>query len=158
MLGFPDKNNLTANLQIRLNLQNKAKFLKQTSQILVDKYNSDIPNTVNELVKLPGVGPKMAHLCMNVAWGVVSGIGVDTHVHRITNRLKWTRKPTKDPEKTRIALEEWLPFELWDEINLILVGFGQTICTPVSPKCDKCANNGICPSANVKKPKSKGKK
>ncbi|XP_055716136.1 endonuclease III-like protein 1 [Phlebotomus papatasi] len=138
--------------------RNKAKFLKQTSQILVDKYNSDIPNTVNELMKLPGVGPKMAHICMNVAWGVVSGIGVDTHVHRITNRLKWTRKPTKDPEKTRIALEEWLPFELWDEINLILVGFGQTICTPVSPKCDACANNAICPSANVKKPKSKGKK
>ncbi|XP_055677714.1 endonuclease III-like protein 1 [Lutzomyia longipalpis] len=138
--------------------RNKAKFLKQTSQVLVEKYNGDIPKTVEELIKLPGVGPKMAHICMNIAWGVVSGIGVDTHVHRITNRLKWTKKPTKEPEKTRIGLEEWLPFELWDEINLLLVGFGQTICTPVAPKCGECANSGICPSANIKKPKSGAKK
>ena len=60
-------------------------------------------------VKLPGVGPKMAHLCMDVAWGEVTGIGVDTHVHRISNRLGWTRKKTQDPEQTRKALEEWMP-------------------------------------------------
>ena len=60
-------------------------------------------------VKLPGVGPKMAHLCMDVAWGEVTGIGVDTHVHRISNRLGWTRKRTQDPEQTRKALEEWMP-------------------------------------------------
>ncbi|GAB0091502.1 Endonuclease III homolog [Sergentomyia squamirostris] len=134
--------------------KNKAKFLKKTSEILVEKYNGDIPETVEELIKLPGVGPKMAHICMNVAFGIVSGIGVDTHVHRIINRLKWTKKPTKTPEQTRIALENWLPFNLWEEINLLLVGFGQTICTPVSPKCNTCANNSICPSANIKKRKN----
>lgn len=60
-------------------------------------------------MSLPGVGPKMAHLCMDIAWDSVTGIGVDTHVHRISNRLRWTQKPTKDPEGTRKALEEWLP-------------------------------------------------
>ena len=60
-------------------------------------------------VSLPGVGPKMAHLCMDIAWNNVTGIGVDTHVHRIANRLKWTKKPTRDPEETRKALEDWLP-------------------------------------------------
>ena len=60
-------------------------------------------------MSLPGVGPKMAHLCMDIAWDNVTGIGVDTHVHRISNRLCWTKKPTKDPEETRKALEEWLP-------------------------------------------------
>ena len=60
-------------------------------------------------VALPGVGPKMAHLVMDIAWGNVTGIAVDTHVHRISNRLGWVKKPTKDPEDTRKALEDWLP-------------------------------------------------
>lgn len=58
---------------------------------------------------LPGVGPKMAHICMNVAWDKLSGIGVDTHVHRICNRLGWVKKATKTPEETRIAVEDWMP-------------------------------------------------
>ena len=60
-------------------------------------------------ISLPGVGPKMAHLCMDIAWGNITGIGVDTHVHRIANRLHWAKKSTSDPEKTRKALEDWLP-------------------------------------------------
>lgn len=77
--------------------------------------------------------------------------GVDTHVHRISNRLKWTPKPTADPEKTRIGLEQWLPVDLWPDVNTLLVGFGQTICTPMHPKCNKCVNADICPSRGVKK-------
>lgn len=73
------------------------------------KYDSDIPPTLRELVQLPGVGPKMAHIVMDVAWGELTGIGVDTHVHRICNRLKWVQKPTKQPEDTRKAVEKWLP-------------------------------------------------
>lgn len=69
------------------------------------------------MVSLPGVGPKMAHICMRVAWNIVTGIGVDVHVHRISNRLKWVPKETKEPEQTRIALEKWLPFEEWAEVN-----------------------------------------
>jgi len=137
-------------------LQNKAKYLKQTVEILMDKYDSDIPDNVKELVALPGVGPKMAHICMAVAWNKITGIGVDVHVHRLSNRLGWVPKPTKEPEHTRIALEKWLPFSLWSEVNHLFVGFGQTICTPVKPNCGECLNKDICPSANVEiKPKKK---
>ncbi|GFY41738.1 hypothetical protein TNIN_314221 [Trichonephila inaurata madagascariensis] len=87
----------------------KIKFIKNTTRILKDQYNGDIPRTYKELCKLPGVGPKMAHIVMSVAWNDTVGIAVDTHVHRISNRLGWVRKPTKDPEETRKALEKWLP-------------------------------------------------
>lgn len=91
----------------------------------------------------------MAHICMSAGWGIVTGIGVDTHVHRISNRLKWLSQETKDPEKTRQELEKWLPESLWDEINVLLVGFGQTTCTPTAPKCKSCLLAKLCPSAKV---------
>lgn len=125
----------------------KVKYLKQTSAVLQKDFGGDIPDSVEGLVRLPGVGPKMAHLAMDIAWDQVSGIGVDTHVHRISNRLGWLRKPTKNPEETRKALEEWLPRELWSEINWLLVGFGQQVCHPVSPLCSVCLNQHDCPSA-----------
>ncbi|XP_054445171.1 endonuclease III-like protein 1 isoform X1 [Pteronotus mesoamericanus] len=127
--------------------RNKVKYIKQTSAILQQHYGGDIPASVAELVALPGVGPKMAHLAMAVAWGTVSGIAVDTHVHRIANRLGWTKKATKSPEETRAALEEWLPRDLWREINGLLVGFGQQICLPVRPRCQGCLNQALCPAA-----------
>ncbi|ESP01460.1 hypothetical protein LOTGIDRAFT_95778, partial [Lottia gigantea] len=131
----------------------KIVFIKKTSEILRDEYNCDIPNTVKDLCSLPGVGPKMAHLVMNCAWNTLTGIGVDTHVHRISNRLQWVRKTTNQPEETRKALEDWLPRELWREANHLLVGFGQTICLPVTPRCAECLNQNICPSAFKKSPK-----
>ncbi|XP_037669907.1 endonuclease III-like protein 1 [Choloepus didactylus] len=127
--------------------RNKVKYIKQTSVILQQRYGGDIPASVAELVALPGVGPKMAHLAMAVAWGTVSGIAVDTHVHRIANRLRWTKRETKAPEETRAALEEWLPRELWSEINGLLVGFGQQTCLPVHPRCQTCLNRALCPAA-----------
>ncbi|XP_055902685.1 endonuclease III-like protein 1 [Eupeodes corollae] len=133
--------------------KNKAKYLKNTSQILIDQYDSDIPNDIKGLIKLPGVGPKMAHICMNAAWDIVTGIGVDVHVHRISNRLGWVRQETKQPEQTRKELESWLPSEHWKEVNHLLVGFGQTICTPTKPKCGECLNKAICPAAFAVKPK-----
>ncbi|PKU35432.1 endonuclease iii-like protein 1 [Limosa lapponica baueri] len=127
--------------------RNKVKYIKQTTAILKEKYGGDIPRTVEELVQLPGVGPKMAHLAMNIAWDSVSGIAVDTHVHRITNRLKWVKKETRYPEETRVALEDWLPRDLWREINWLFVGFGQQTCLPVNPRCNECLNQDICPAA-----------
>lgn len=112
--------------------------------MLVEEYKGDIPDSIEGLLKLPGVGKKMAHLCMKSAWNVTTGIGVDVHMHRIINRLNWVPKPTKTAEETRVALEDWLPFELWNEINHMLVGFGQTICAS-KPKCDICKNTSICP-------------
>ncbi|CAM5086654.1 unnamed protein product [Natator depressus] len=127
--------------------KNKVKYIKQTTAILKQQYGSDVPSTVAELMNLPGVGPKMAHLLMDIAWNNVTGIGVDTHVHRISNRLKWVKKETKTPEETRAALEDWLPRDLWSEINWLLVGFGQQICLPVNPRCKECLNRDICPAA-----------
>ncbi|XP_071003840.1 endonuclease III-like protein 1 [Oncorhynchus clarkii lewisi] len=133
----------------------KVKYLKQTSVMLQREFRGDIPNTVEGLVRLPGVGPKMAHLAMDIAWHQVSGIGVDTHVHRISNRLGWTRGGTKNPEETRKALEDWLPRDLWSEINWLLVGFGQQVCLPVNPLCSVCLNQHSCPSAHqAKRPKA----
>jgi endonuclease III len=114
----------------------KTKYIKNTAVILRDKFGSDIPDTIDGLISLPGVGPKMAYLCMSSAWGRDEGIGVDVHVHRITNLWGWHK--TNQPEETRAALEEWLPKDKWHEINHLLVGFGQTICLPVGRKCGEC--------------------
>ncbi|KAK9675267.1 Helix-hairpin-helix motif [Popillia japonica] len=133
----------------------KVQYIKKSTEILNSKYNNDIPNTIEGLCKLPGVGPKMAHLCMQIAWNEVTGIGVDTHVHRISNRVGWVK--TKTPEETRKALEKLLPKELWIEVNQLLVGFGQQICQPVKPLCSSCLNNKICPFG-IKNLNSKVKK
>ncbi|XP_045079333.1 endonuclease III-like protein 1 isoform X2 [Coregonus clupeaformis] len=135
----------------------KVKYLKQTSVMLQREFRGDIPNTVEGLVRLPGVGPKMAHLAMDIAWHQVSGIGVDTHVHRISNRLGWTRGGIKNPEETRKALEDWLPRDLWSEINWLLVGFGQQVCLPVNPLCSVCLNQHSCPSAHQASPAKRPK-
>ncbi|XP_062392496.1 endonuclease III-like protein 1 [Sardina pilchardus] len=125
----------------------KVKYIKQSTAMIQQEYSGDIPNSVAGLMRLPGVGPKMAHLAMHIAWNQISGIGVDTHVHRISNRLGWTPTTTKNPEETRRALEDWLPRELWSEINWLLVGFGQQVCLPVGPLCASCLNRHCCPSA-----------
>ncbi|CAN7989074.1 unnamed protein product, partial [Ixodes hexagonus] len=125
--------------------KNKAKHLKRTSQVLLEEYDGDIPDSIEGLCKLPGVGPKMGHLAMSCGWGRTVGIAVDTHVHRISNWLGWVPQPTKTPEQTRKALEGWLPRDVWDDVNLLLVGFGQTVCKPVNPKCSSCLNLQLCP-------------
>ncbi|KAK4195959.1 hypothetical protein QBC40DRAFT_300712 [Triangularia verruculosa] len=135
---------------------NKTKYLLQTAQILKDKFNGDIPPTIEGLVSLPGVGPKMAHLCMSAenGWNRVEGIGVDVHVHRITNYWGWTGpKETKTPEETRMALQSWLPKDKWKEINWLLVGLGQSVCLPVGRRCGDCelGLKGLCKAADRKK-------
>ncbi|KAK3948228.1 hypothetical protein QBC32DRAFT_327973 [Pseudoneurospora amorphoporcata] len=134
---------------------NKTKYLKQAAEILRDRYNSDIPDTIEGLMSLPGVGPKMAHLCMSAenGWNRVEGIGVDVHVHRITNLWGWQDPPTKTPEETRLALQSWLPRDKWKEINWLLVGFGQSVCLPVGRKCGDCelGLRGLCKAAERKK-------
>ncbi|XP_069576626.1 endonuclease III-like protein 1 isoform X1 [Brachyistius frenatus] len=137
--------------------RNKVKFLKLTAALLQTEFGGDIPDSVEGLVRLPGVGPKMAHLAMDIAWNQVSGIGVDTHVHRISNRLGWFTTPSKNPEETRKGLEEWLPRDLWSEINRLLVGFGQQVCLPVNPLCSVCLNQHVCPSAHKLSPAKRPK-
>lgn len=88
----------------------------------------------------------MANIALSSCWNNIVGIGVDVHVHRISNRLQWVHN-TKTPEKTQEELESWLPREYWADVNLMLVGFGQSICIPRYPKCSQCLNNQLCPSA-----------
>jgi endonuclease III len=123
---------------------NKTKYIKQTATILQERYDSDIPETIEGLVALPGVGPKMGYLCLSAAWGIDQGIGVDVHVHRITNMWGWHK--TKTPEETRLALQAWLPKDRWHEINKMLVGLGQTVCLPIGRRCGDCdlAGSGLC--------------
>jgi endonuclease-3 len=130
---------------------NKTRYIKATAEILRDVWEGDIPDTVEGLMSLPGVGPKMAYLCLSSAWGRTEGIGVDVHVHRITNLWGWHK--TKGPEETRLALQAWLPRELWHEINWLLVGFGQTVCFPVGRKCGDCelGLRGLCKAAEKSK-------
>ncbi|KAF9531736.1 DNA glycosylase [Crepidotus variabilis] len=137
----------------------KTGYLKQAALKLRDDFDSDVPKTVDELCSLPGVGPKMAFLALQIAWNLNHGIGVDVHVHRITNLLGWHKPPTKTPEQTRLNLQSWLPKHLHGEINHLLVGFGQVICVPVRPKCDECqlSIKGLCPSARKVAKGSKAK-
>jgi endonuclease-3 len=126
----------------------KAKYLRGVGRACVE-LDGDIPTDIKGLTALPGIGPKMGYLTLSSAWGKVDGIGVDTHVHRISNRLRWVK--SKDAEGTRAQLERWLPKDLWADVNLQLVGFGQMVCKD-TPKCNRCLVGyvGACPSATVK--------
>ncbi|EYC06276.1 hypothetical protein Y032_0077g1118 [Ancylostoma ceylanicum] len=126
----------------------KAEYIQKAAAILKEKYNGDVPDSLEGLCSLPGVGPKMAHLVLQIAYDKVDGIAVDTHVHRIVNRLGWMKTDT--PEKTRAKLQELLPRSYWTTINPLLVGFGQQTCLPVKPKCGICLCQEICPSSTAK--------
>uniref|UniRef100_K3WGK0 HhH-GPD domain-containing protein n=1 Tax=Globisporangium ultimum (strain ATCC 200006 / CBS 805.95 / DAOM BR144) TaxID=431595 RepID=K3WGK0_GLOUD len=137
--------------------QIKARHIKQVAKLLESPASGheviDIPNNYDDLLELPGVGPKIAHLVMNCAWKNVVGICVDTHVHRISNRLGWvdtwnTKNPkAQGPQKTRQELQDWLPQEHWGQLNLLLVGLGQKVCFSRNPKCSECRLSHLCPSA-----------
>lgn len=130
----------------------KAVYLKKIAAILHEQYNDDIPNTLEEMVRLPGIGSKMAKIALSAGWGQVVGIAADTHVHRICNRLGWTF--SKNPLQTEKQLESWLPREYWKDMNLLLVGLGQQICSAKKPQCSTCTLNDICPKIGVKANKS----
>lgn len=137
---------------------NKAKYIKKTTNILLEKYEGKVPDNLKDLLKLPGVGKKIAHLALQICYGKIEGIAVDTHVHRISNRLGWVN--TKKPEDTQKQLEKWLPKKWWAQINVMLVGFGQKRCKPINPMCDTCLVSKLCPYAKsaTKKTKSKTRK
>jgi len=117
---------------------NKLRFIKETTRILVDEHAGRVPDSMDELMSLPGVGPKMALILLNVVYGKVVGISVDTHVHRISNQLGWAGAGTKAPEETRRALESWMPRSVWPHVNLLLVGLGQEVQTEREKLLRKC--------------------
>jgi endonuclease-3 len=119
----------------------KARAIRKASKELVERYGSRVPDTIDELLTLPGVGRKTANLVVTLAHNK-AGICVDTHVHRITNR--WGYVKTKTPHETEQALRAMLPKKHWIAINTILVMHGQNICKPVSPFCSRCPVSKYC--------------
>ncbi len=126
--------------------RNKAKYLSDLPKAL-EEYGGRVPDSVEELVKLPGVGRKTANLVVAVGFGKPA-VCVDTHVHRIMNI--WGYVNTKTPEQTEKALRKKLPEKYWLKFNSILVAFGQGTCRPVSPHCDRCPLDDRCPKIGVK--------
>lgn len=126
----------------------KAKHIKAICKELVERYGSRVPDSVEELIKLKGVGRKTANLVVSIGYGK-QGICVDTHVHRISNRLGYIS--TKTPFESEMVLRKKLPMEYWIEYNDILVAFGQNVCRPVSPICSMCPVSGYCSRRGVTK-------
>jgi len=126
--------------------KNKARFLKQLPEALATLFNGRIPQTVEELILLPGVGRKTANLVVSVAFNKPA-ICVDVHVHRICNRLGYIR--TKTPLETEMNLRTILPRRYWTTINSYLVSFGQNLCTPLNPRCSHCPILALCNRVNV---------
>jgi endonuclease-3 len=126
----------------------KAKAIRKASKELVERYGSRVPDTIDELLTLPGVGRKTANLVVTLAHNK-AGICVDTHVHRITNR--WGYVKTKTPLETEQALRAKLPKKHWIAINTILVMHGQNICKPLSPLCTRCPVSKYCARTGVTK-------
>jgi len=126
--------------------RNKSKTILHVCRDLVERYDSHVPDSIEELLKLKGVGRKTANLVVILGYGG-EGICVDTHVHRISNRLGYVM--TKTPDETEYALREKLPRKYWREYNTIMVAFGRNICRPVSPLCSWCPVSINCQKCGV---------
>jgi endonuclease-3 len=124
----------------------KAKQLRTIGEILRDRYGGEVPGDEEALLELPGVGRKTANLVLGLGFGIPA-ICVDTHVHRISNRLGLVATTT--PERTEFALRKVLPKDLWIPINDLLVTFGQNRCHPTSPRCTGCPLDDLCPRIGV---------
>lgn len=124
----------------------KAKSLKGFARDVVERFNGRVPDTMQDLLSLPGVGIKVAAIILVEGYGK-NAISVDTHVHRIANRMGLVK--TRAPEETCKRLYEILPERLWSRINFNLVAFGQTVCRPISPKCTLCPIERMCPKLGV---------
>ena len=120
---------------------NKAKQIVELSKILVEKYNSEVPDSIEELCKFNGVGRKTANLTLSLGFNKPA-ICVDVHVHRIFNRIGYVN--TKNPDETEFKLRKILPEKYWIDINTLLVTHGQNICKPQKPMCDKCPIEKFC--------------
>ena len=129
--------------------RNKAKSLKSLAEKIIKDYNGKVPDSLEELLSLPGVGRKTANLVLILGFGKKEGLCVDTHVHRVSNRIGIVK--TKTPDDTEFRLREVLPKSVWSKVNDILVPYGQKICTPVSPWCSKCKVSKFCKKIGVKK-------
>lgn len=129
--------------------RNKARHVKTTCEQILGRFGGRVPDTMDELLTLPGVGRKTANLVLILAHASRDNICVDTHVHRISNRMGWVR--TNTPEKTEHALYKVVRRRWWPLVNMYLVTWGQNVCKPVYPLCPKCVLEDVCPKIGVTK-------
>lgn len=125
--------------------RNKARNIKKCCQMLVEKHKSQVPKTMEEMLELPGVARKTANIVLSNAYGVVQGIAVDTHVHRLAKRLGFTEN--EDPNKIEDDLMKIVPRDRWMRFTDLLIFHGRKICAAKKPKCEICVLNKLCPSA-----------
>jgi endonuclease-3 len=128
----------------------KARHVIEACRALLDRYGGRVPERMEDLLTLPGVGRKTANLVLILSHGSRDNICVDTHVHRIANRLGWVR--TRTPEQTEHALYRVVAKRWWPEVNLYLVTWGQNVCRPVFPRCGACVLSRLCPKVGVTRP------
>jgi endonuclease-3 len=126
----------------------KARVIRAICRALLDRFHGRVPDDIEVLLSLPGVGRKTANLVVTMAYGK-PGICVDTHVHRISNRLGWVR--TRTPAETEMALRARLPGRYWIGLNDLLVSFGQNVCVPLSPRCSICPVRALCRRVGVRR-------
>lgn len=119
----------------------KAERIVEISKIIVEAYGGKVADTLEELTRLPGVGRKTANIVLNVSFGKAA-LAVDTHVHRISNRIGWVK--TKQPEQSEIELQKILPERLWGPLNGSMVEFGRRVCKPLNPQCKECPISSCC--------------
>ena len=128
--------------------KSKARHAVEAAQMIVGEFAGEVPHTMAELTRLPGVGRKTANIVLNVSFGIVEGIAVDTHVNRLAHRMRLSPKThEKEPLKTEQDLLKILPHEYWVDVNHQWISFCREICTARSPKCGECPLVDICPSA-----------
>ena len=151
--GLNAPNLMKADSNVVFECVKRVGFAKRKTEYIIEaakkchaEYDDDIPKTLDELTSFKGVGIKMATLAMHHCWNEHVGIGVDVHVHRISNLLGWIK--TKTPEQSEEALQKVFPEELWPEINKALVGFGQSYCTSKKPQCEICPIKDSCRAYN----------
>lgn len=142
-----DSRQLEAEIKSTGFFRSKAKSIQSTCRRLVDEYDGQVPNDLEALVKLPGVGRKTANVVLGTAFGIASGVVVDTHVRRITKRLGLTTH--KEPEKIERDLMAVLPRKEWVDFSHRLIHHGRRICIARRPKCDECTLNKVCPRVGV---------
>jgi len=123
----------------------KTKHLQATCRMLIEEFDGKVPHTMEELIRLPGVGRKTANIVLNRAFSIVEGIAVDTHVFRIARRLGFSEG--QNPTQVEKDLIELLPRNLWGRVNRLFISHGRTLCTARNPKCRTCPLNTLCPYA-----------
>ena len=135
--------------------RNKAKNLKGSARMLIEDYGGEVPGTMDELIKLPGVARKTANIVLYNAFGIQDGIAVDTHVRRLSQRMGFSKN--QDPNKIEQDLMKLVPNDMWGHFTYLLIEHGRAVCTGRKAKCEECVLADICPKIGVEKKKTKKK-